>query len=254
MRNTDISDNEETARQVTEWVLRELGPMVPMHFVRFHPDFRMRNTVRTPIPRLERAREIALAMGTEHVYLGNVYDTPFSNTFCRGCGAELVSRYGLSAMIKDVDRNGRCITCGRDANFKFLSPPPGNGVEKAAADVTGNRHAFDWHGDVRSLHVQLVNPTTTPLNAWYRTRYSSGVASRWNTIPMRPGETWRFIIAKSSSDDVGPEILVPDALKSNLHEVFDRAHFPTVSIEEAPVGGDISPFPIFQKRQVSPSM
>jgi hypothetical protein len=33
--------------------------------------------------------------------------------------------------------------------------------------------------------------------------------------------------------------------------VFDRAHFPTMTIEEAPVSNDVSPFPIFQKRQIS---
>jgi pyruvate formate lyase activating enzyme len=251
---TDISDNEETARRVTEWVLGELGPTVPMHFVRFHPDFRMRNTIRTPIPRLERAREIAIKMGVEHVYLGNVYDTPFSSTFCRGCGAELVNRYGLNARTKGVDLNGRCTACGTDAHIKFLRPRLGHGAgEAVVVDVAGQRHAFDWHGDVRSLHVQFANPTATPLNAWYRSRYRNGTVGGWNTVPMKPGESWRFIVAKSSSDDIGPEILVPSEMKSNLHEVFDRAHFPTVTVEEAPVGGDVSPFPIFQKRQVSSS-
>jgi pyruvate formate lyase activating enzyme len=251
---TDISDNEETAHKVAQWVLTELGPTVPMHFVRFHPDFRMRNTIRTPIPRLEHAREIAIEMGAEHVYLGNVYDTPFSNTRCNGCGAELVTRYGLNAHVKGLDQNGLCTACGRDAHFKFLPPSPPNGAAKPAAGVSGQTHTFDWHGDVRSLHVQFANPSAGALNAWYRCRYNGGNASPWKTVPMRPGESWRFIIAKSSSDDIGPEIVVPEQMKSNLHEVFDRAHFPTVTIEEAPLSGDVSPFPIFQKRQASPVM
>lgn len=74
---TDISDNQDTARKVSEWVLKELSPNVPLHFVRFHPDYKMRDTIRTPIPRLEAARSLALEMGVEHVYLGNVYDTPW---------------------------------------------------------------------------------------------------------------------------------------------------------------------------------
>ena len=31
------------------WQAR-LGPEVPVHFVRFHPDYRMRDSTRTPIP------------------------------------------------------------------------------------------------------------------------------------------------------------------------------------------------------------
>jgi pyruvate formate lyase activating enzyme len=251
---TDISDDETTARRVTEWVLTELGPTVPMHFVRFHPDFRMRDTIRTPIPRLERARAIAIEMGAEHVYLGNVYDTPFSNTRCNGCGAGLVTRYGLNAQVKGLDRNGCCTACGRDVHIKFLPARASNGAAKAETAVSGRTHCFDWHGDVRSLHVQFANPSAEPLNAWYRHRYGNGSVGAWKTVPMKPGESWRFIIAKGAADDIGPEIVVPEEMKSNLHEVFDRAHFPTVSIEEAPVSGDVSPFPIFQKRQVSPAI
>jgi pyruvate formate lyase activating enzyme len=250
---TDISDNEETALRVVEWVLTELGPTVPMHFVRFHPDFRMRDTIRTPIPRLERAREIALGMGAQHVYLGNVYDTPFSNTYCNGCGAELVTRYGLNAQVKGLDQQGCCTACGTDAHIKYLRPGRNGAGRPVVDDVRGQRHAFDWHGDVRSLHVQLANPSATPLNAWYRHRYHNGTAGGWITIPMNPRESWRFIVAKSCVDDIGPEILVPDQMKSNLHEVFDRAHFPTVTIDEAPIGDDVSPFPIFKKHEVHAS-
>ena len=57
-----------------------------------------------------------------------------------------------------------------------------------------------------------------------------------------------IVIDNSSAWRMDPDVplVVPEGLKSNLHEVFDRAHFPTVSVEEAPVGGDISPFPIYQ--------
>jgi hypothetical protein len=36
---------------------------------------------------------------------------------------------------------------------------------------------------------------------------------------------------------------------SNLHEVFDRAHFPTVALEEESSVGDVSPLPYFQGNQ-----
>lgn len=248
---TDISDDEGTARRVSDWVLTELDSAVPLHFVRFHPDFRMRDSTRTPIPRLEQARAVAIEKGMEHVYLGNVYDTRFSNTYCRVCGTELVTRYGLNANVKGLDHRGNCTTCGTDAHFKFLTATPSGdrSQTKPAPDVKGLESRFDWHGDVRSLHVQFANPSSTLLTAWFRHRYTNGSKGDWQAVPMQPGESWRFIIAKSSNSDVGPEIVVPELLTSNLHEVFDRAHFPTVTIAEAPASGDISPFPVFQKHQ-----
>jgi pyruvate formate lyase activating enzyme len=108
---------------------------------------------------------------------------------------------------------------------------------------------FDWHGDIRSLHVQFTNPTDSPLTAWHRRRLTNGVGD-WQPVPMQPGESWRFIIAKASVDELGPEIAVPAQMRSNLHEVFDRAHFPTVTVDESSNAGDVSPLPIFPGQQV----
>ena len=33
---------------MTQWVVENLGPDVPMHFTAFHPDYRMRDKPRTP--------------------------------------------------------------------------------------------------------------------------------------------------------------------------------------------------------------
>jgi len=247
---TDISDTEETARNVAGWVLTELDGTVPLHYVRFHPDFKMRDSTRTPIPRLMRAREIALEMGVEHVYLGNVYDTPYSNTYCAGCSRELVTRYGLNARVTGLDSQGHCIECRRNAHFKLPVTPERVVPATAEIDVTDAvRHTFNWHGDIRSVHVQLKNPTGDPLTAWYR-RLHTESSGNWQCVPLEPAESWRFIIAKASSDEGGIEIVVPPQMLTNLHEVFDRAHFPTVTIDEAPAGGDVAPFPIFQGRQL----
>src|SRR5947208_8392740 len=55
------SDPEVTA--LSEWILRELGPDVPLHFTAFHPDFQMMDTPPTPASTLTRARRIALRTG-----------------------------------------------------------------------------------------------------------------------------------------------------------------------------------------------
>lgn len=243
---TDLSDNEDTARKVSRWVLDELGSEVPLHLVRFHPDYKYTDTIRTPVDRLVRAREIALQEGLEHVYVGNVYDTPFSSTFCKQCGNTLVTRYGLNAQMVGLDGSGCCKSCGRDAHFKLLpvqnvtvpaSPPApqGGGFEFST---------FDWHGDIRSLHVQVANNTDEPKVLYHRRRCSSG-PTNWVQVPLHTGEKYRFIIAKSRQEEVGPEIAVPHGVASNVHEVFDRAHFPTVALEESVAASDVTPLPLF---------
>jgi pyruvate formate lyase activating enzyme len=248
---TDISDDDESARKVADWVLTELDATVPVHFVRFHPDYKMRQTVRTPIPRLIRAREVALEMGLEHVYLGNVYDTNWSNTYCRGCEATLVTRYGLNAQILGLDSAGNCANCGRDAHFKIK--PPNQPIPTVKAIPGGDGlvvKSLDWHGDIRSAHAQVLNTGSLETNIYHRRRHAHGREDSWKVVTLKPAESYRFILAKSTSDEIGPEVALPPMVQSNLHEVFDRAHFPTVSIEEyGPSPTDISPLPFFKDQK-----
>jgi len=242
---TDLSDNEETARQVTEWALTKLDATVPMHFVRFHPDYRMTDRTRTPIPRLLRCREVAVEMGMQHVYLGNVYDTPFSDTKCNGCGQLLVSRYGLNAVVRGLDDRGHCVACGRDAHFKMRGAPPASAsTEQPRGAITTKR--FEWHGDVRSLHVQAKNTGPAATSLYVRRLLRNGAEARWRIVPFIPGESVRFIVAKSFPDEVGCEVAIGGGLSTNLHEVFDRAHFPTVAVEEVgTMRNDYSPLPLY---------
>jgi len=247
---TDISDNETSARQVAEWVLTELDSTVPVHYVRFHPDYRMRDTIRTPVPRLVRAREVGLEMGLEHVYLGNVYDTPFSNTYCRGCGAELVSRYGLNAQTHGLGETGECLKCGRDAHFKLMPPnAPVPTVDEISHDGLTVK-SLDWHGDIRSAHAQVHNTSDDTMKIYHRRRHMSGEQEPWKVVTLAPGESYRFILAKGKATEVGPEVALPPTCESNLHEVFDRAHFPTLAVEEIGIAErDIAPLPHFEGGQ-----
>lgn len=252
---TDISDNESTARKVAEWVLTNLDPTVPVHFVRFHPDYKLRDTTRTPVDRLERAREVALEMGLEHVYLGNVYNTKWSNTYCRGCDEMLVSRYGLNADPSGLDINGCCKKCGRDAHFKNLAlvaQKNSNGAAAASPSAEHVMRRFFWHGDIRSLHAQVRNDAPAPASVFHRRILQDGT-SQWSEITLAPAESFRFIVAKAYVDEIGAEIGCPANVSSNLHEVFDRAHFPTVSIDTGAAASDVSPLPLYPGRQVSAS-
>lgn len=243
---TDISDNEETAQAIARFITEDLGPEVPLHIVRFHPDYKLTNTTRTPIPRLERARQVALEMGVHHVYLGNVYDTDATTTYCRHCGTTQVTRYGLNARILGVRPDGTCTGCGADANFKMLATPPAPQERVGELPAHGLRTAIhSWHGDIRSLHVQVRNDTDREQPVYQRRLGDPEVGRDWTLLHLQPGESYRFIAAKATPAEAGVEVAIPEGFHSSLHEVFDRAHFPTVEVTAGSLNADVSPLPQF---------
>lgn len=243
---TDLSDDENTARAISTFVGERLDPSVPVHFVRFHPDYKMTDSKRTPIDRLERAREVALGMGIHHVYLGNVYDTDATTTRCRNCGEVEVTRYGLNAHLVGVDGAGACLNCGTDANLRLLPTPAAREQVPDLPDIPLHPSSFDWHGDVRSLHVQVRNDADEEKSVYQRRFGPNGADDNWTVLRLQPGESYRFIAAKATPDEAGVEVVVPPEVRNSLHEVFDRAHFPTVEVDAGALNDDVSPLPSFQ--------
>lgn len=242
---TDLSDDEKTARDISTFVGERLDPTVPVHFVRFHPDYKMTASRRTPIDRLERAREIALEMGLHHVYLGNVYDTDATTTRCRSCGHVQVTRYGLNARLVGVDAAGACTACGTDANITLMPPPPPRETAAELPDGPMRPASFSWHGDVRSLHVQVRNDSAVEQPVYQRRFGAAGADERWAVLRLQPAESYRFIVAKATPDEHGVEVVVPAEVHNSMHEVFDRAHFPTVEVAAGALNEDVSPLPSF---------
>ncbi|RKY96194.1 MAG: AmmeMemoRadiSam system radical SAM enzyme, partial [Ignavibacteriae bacterium] len=86
------NDSEEELKLECEWILKNLGDNIPLHFTAFHPDFKMIDKEHTPEYTLTKARGIALSMGIKYCYLGNVHNIEGQTTFCPGCGEELIRR------------------------------------------------------------------------------------------------------------------------------------------------------------------
>jgi pyruvate formate lyase activating enzyme len=105
-----LNDSAKEAASLARWVARNLGPEVPLHFTRFHPEYRLRNLPATPVRTLERARDAALAEGLKFVYLGNVPGHPAENTACPQCGNVILKRYALSLTENHVVK-GACEYC-----------------------------------------------------------------------------------------------------------------------------------------------
>ena len=105
------NDSEEEIENMTQWVVRELGPDVPMHFSAFHPDFKMLDVPRTPASTLTRAREIALRNGVRYAYTGNVHDPDGDTTWCPSCEQPLIVRDWYELHRYELLEDGRCRFC-----------------------------------------------------------------------------------------------------------------------------------------------
>jgi pyruvate formate lyase activating enzyme len=102
-----------------KWIMRELGPDVPVHFTAFHPDYKMNDIERTPAATLTRARGIAERAGLRYVYTGNVHDTEGGSTFCPGCGNALIVRDWHQILNYRLTDDGKCKECGRAIAGRF---------------------------------------------------------------------------------------------------------------------------------------
>jgi pyruvate formate lyase activating enzyme len=228
---TDISDDEESAERMAEWMLTNLGSDTPLHFVRFHPAYKLIDTVHTPIHRLLKAREISINMGIKHVYLGNVYDSSVTSTYCRNCGDFLVRRFGLKTEIVGLNENGLCNNCGHHAYFKFNSTVRENVLTvNDLPELDFKIYSFDWNDDIFSFHVQVLNSGNRSVDVYYLYRNSDGSEYKWRIISLYPKESYRFIISKADEDETQIQIAIPPLVEFNLHEILDRAHYPTVPV------------------------
>ena len=110
------NDSEHEIEEMTQWIVENLGPDVPLHFSAFHPDWKMLDKERTPPATLIRARDIAMKNGVRYAYTGNVHDKPTQSTYCHHCGEMLIGRdwYELSDWGLQFGGNhlADCKNCG----------------------------------------------------------------------------------------------------------------------------------------------
>jgi len=105
-----LNDSEKMLEGLADWVVGELGPDVPVHFTRFHPDYQMPHLPPTPVETLEHARRIALAKGMRYAYVGNVPGHPGNNTYCPSCGKTVIKRDSFFLVEMHL-KEGRCVYC-----------------------------------------------------------------------------------------------------------------------------------------------
>lgn len=105
------NDSEREITDYCKWVVDNLGEETPAHFSRFHPDYKMTDSIATPMSTLTRAYDIAKKAGLKYVYLGNVPHDDHENTYCPECQELLMERVGFSTRRHYV-KDGKCPKCG----------------------------------------------------------------------------------------------------------------------------------------------
>lgn len=106
-----LNDTDADFQKLCRWLVSDMGPDTPLHFLRFFPRHRMAHLPPTPAVTLQRARDIARAEGVRYIYIGNLDLQDAQNTFCPGCKKLLIERRGYF-IAQDRVSGGKCPDCG----------------------------------------------------------------------------------------------------------------------------------------------
>lgn len=115
------NDSDEEITAMSRWIMKELGPDVPLHFSAFHPDYKMPDIPATPPSTLIRARNIAIKEGLHYVYTGNVRHQEGDTTFCPDCHAPLIERDWYQIVKYRLTPQGHCPDCGTAVAGRFAA-------------------------------------------------------------------------------------------------------------------------------------
>jgi pyruvate formate lyase activating enzyme len=106
------TDDLDAIARMCDWLVKEAGPDVPLHFSRFHPQHRLTHLPPTPVEVLVRAQTVARRAGLRYAYIGNVAGLPDAETtFCPSCRRVVIARviYAVTQMNLNA---GKCAHCG----------------------------------------------------------------------------------------------------------------------------------------------
>lgn len=107
-----VGESPEACDSLTRWLADEVGDETPIHFTRFHPDYKMLDYPSTSYETLKTHYDIAVKNGLKYVYVGNVHGNAYESTYCPNCSSLAIERNGFSITKWSLDKNNRCGTCG----------------------------------------------------------------------------------------------------------------------------------------------
>jgi pyruvate formate lyase activating enzyme len=115
----DENDSDDELKQIADFIVSKAGADVPWHISRFHPQYKLLDSVATPAESLARAEQIGKEAGLHYVYLGNVPGAKSESTFCYKCSRILIERVGYRILANHIT-NSCCPDCGTNiAGFEL---------------------------------------------------------------------------------------------------------------------------------------
>jgi pyruvate formate lyase activating enzyme len=112
------NDAQEEIEGFCEWS-SGISKDIPVHFSRFHPDYKMTSIPSTPMDTMEGAHGLAKKYGIKYVYLGNIMPGgKWENTYCPRCDELLIERWGF-AVRKNNLKTDRCPKCGNSLGIRL---------------------------------------------------------------------------------------------------------------------------------------
>ncbi|MFC1623974.1 AmmeMemoRadiSam system radical SAM enzyme [Candidatus Omnitrophota bacterium] len=110
------NDSDSELKSIAEFIV-SVGPEVPWHISRFHPDYKCLDSRPTSIEIMRMAEEIGKKAGLKYIYLGNVIEG--NNTYCYNCKNLLIERTVFDITKYDI-RDERCPKCNTNIEGKGL--------------------------------------------------------------------------------------------------------------------------------------
>jgi pyruvate formate lyase activating enzyme len=107
------TDDFDMIKKMCDWLYNNDLYDYPLHFSRFHPQYKLLHLPATPVATLDKAREIALNAGIKFVYIGNVPGTRAEDTNCPRCKRTLIERKGYKILANNIVNN-KCKYCGEN--------------------------------------------------------------------------------------------------------------------------------------------
>ena len=105
------TDKMDEINDMCEWLLANVGDEVPLHFSRFHPQYKLTNLPPTPEETVKEARQICLDVGLKYVYTGNIQDVAGSTTYCPDSGETVLVRNGYFIEKNLINPDGSVEAC-----------------------------------------------------------------------------------------------------------------------------------------------
>jgi len=103
-------DDPTMIKRMCQWIVQNLGPDHPLHFLRFFPLYKLDRLPPTPVSVLTDLRKIAMDAGIRYVYVGNVPDHEGNHTWCHHCGRLLIERKGYAIPVNNLEGT-KCRFC-----------------------------------------------------------------------------------------------------------------------------------------------